>query len=270
MARVQRQRGHLEGEIGIEADEDAGVRDPHAGAIGAIEVGQAALEVGARVVGVGAHELGIQRPRVGFLKRAHRQFRLHRAVGVARHAGEQRGELRLVDRADVDEHVVEPHRLRRPQRFVDVGQRPRAVGGAVFAGQQRHGVHAAAVQDPQLLDHRRGCDAVSRFSGAVVAAHAAHAALGVAGVGHVQRREGFELPTALPLCAPAPSRRGPRCPPAARTTGRPSRRGRAPRPALALRQAAARQRRGLPLAHAAAAPRRRRHRRRTLGCANSR
>ena len=40
----------LEAEVGIEADEDAGIGDAQAGAAGAIEVGEAALEVGARIV----------------------------------------------------------------------------------------------------------------------------------------------------------------------------------------------------------------------------
>jgi hypothetical protein len=74
------------------------------------------------------------------------------------------------------------------EHAVDQRQRPIALLAAILAGEQRYRVHAAPVQRVELLVDRFEPGGLAH-QGAIVAAHPAHAALGIAGVGQVQRRE---------------------------------------------------------------------------------
>ena len=140
-----------------------------------------------------AHEVRVVRSAVSFLEVGERDLRLHEAIRVALDSGEQDVEFAIVDATDIQDDVRKLHRQRQPKGLIDVAHRPAAPGGLVLAGEQGDRTHSPSLQDLQLLPQPREIGRVA-LDRVVVAAHAAHAALGVARVGHVERGEGFQAP----------------------------------------------------------------------------
>ena len=90
-----------------------GIGDAHAGAVGAIEVGQPALEVGARVLGVGPHELARRSADRRFPGRCTSSASAATVPSAcAAMPSSSAANSCVVDRADVDQHVVEAEALR--------------------------------------------------------------------------------------------------------------------------------------------------------------
>src|SRR5204862_6069398 len=106
--------------------------------------------------------------------------------------GDQESELAIAERADVDENVAEAEVERAAERVASERNRPVARVASVLAGQQPDREYAATREQLELMLRLFRARRLA-IELAIVAAHAAHLALGVAGVGEVERRERLEL-----------------------------------------------------------------------------